>query len=214
MDIPWDQLTPASLPGTPALLQGSMGIVLRGTWHAPRRAPRSVAVKVLKGGFLFGSASVASALEALQSEADAMVAASDGGRNEFVMPLLGLARGPTPRQWLEALGAAGALACELQGGAGGGGGGSGGGGGQLFALVMPWEEGGSLRDLLHDPRRAWAAGTGDRLLLCAQIASGLSGLHCCSRGALVHGDIKTENVLLSHLPGASSAPPRPRVSVS
>jgi hypothetical protein len=211
LDIPWDQLTPA--PASSALLQGGMGIVLRGTWQAPRRAPRAVAVKVLKAALL-PSASQAGALAALQSEAGAMVAASDGNLNEFVVQLYGLARGPAPAAWLAALGA-GAAACQLQleGGSGGGGGGGGGGSAQLLALVLRWEEGGTLHELLHSPTRAWGAGTGERLELCAQIASGLGALHYCSAGTIVHGDIKAENVLLSHAPGVRGAP-RPRISVS
>jgi serine/threonine protein kinase len=210
--IPWQELTPA--PAPTALRQGGMGIVLRGTWQAPRRAPRDVAVKVIKAALL-PSASQASALAALQSEASAMVAASDGNLNEFVAQLYGLAQGPAPAAWLAALGA-GALACQLQPEGGSGSGGGGGGDdapAQLLALVMRWEEGGTLAELLHSPTRAWGAGTGERLALCAQIASGLRALHYCSAGTIVHGDIKAENVLLSHAPGLHGAP-RPRITVS
>ena len=210
MDIPWEQLTPS--PAPTALLQGSTGIVLRGTWQAPRRAPRAVAVKVLKATALL-SASQAVALAALKAEASTMVAACDGNLNEFVAQLYGLARGPAPATWLAALGA-GALACQVQPeGSGGGGGGDGAAPAQLLALVMRWEEGGTLAELLHSPTRAWGAGTGERLALCAQIASGLGALHFCSAGTIVHGDIKAENVLLSHAPGLHGAP-RPRISVS
>ena len=199
MDIPWEQLSPAQ---PPALLPGGMGIVLRGTWRARRRAPCAVAVKVLQAAAL-PSASLASALAELQREASAMVSASDGGRNEFVVQLYGVARGGAPPEWLAALGVS-AAACQLQ---------PEGGSAQLLALVMRWEEVGALSELLHSPTRAWGAGTGERLALCAQIASGLGGLHCCSAGTIAHGDIKAENVLLSHAPAAGAVPPRPRISV-
>ena len=207
MEIPWSELTPLALPhgAEPAApLEGGMSIVLRGTWRPARAgAPaRAVAVKVLKAGILAG-ASLEGALEMLQREAAAMRAASDSGMNEYVVQLYGLARGKAPSAWVAALGphAGACLTHEggrsngsggvggSPGGAGSPGGGGDGGGGHCFALVMRWEEGGSLHDLLHAPTRAWGAGTAERLLLCAQIASGLGALHCCSSGMLIHGDI-------------------------
>jgi serine/threonine protein kinase len=205
-EIPWEQLAP--LPGATPIM-GGMGIVLRGSWRAPRSAARPVAVKVLQAGGLSG-APLEDALALVQREARAMRAAFDDGLNEFVVQLYGLARGPAPQQWLAALGAGAAARVVLGAGKGGSGGG---GGEQLLALVMRWEEGGSLHELLHSPTRAWGAGTGERLLLCAQLASGLGALHGCSAGELVHGDIKAENVLLSYTAGAGSTP-RPRISVS
>jgi len=75
----------------------------------------------------------------------------------------------------------------------------------LYALVMKWEEGGALHDLLHAPGVAWGARTGERLLLCARIASGLRHLHLNSAGEIIHGDLKPENILLSKR-GADALP--------
>jgi serine/threonine protein kinase len=213
MIIPWAELKPVApqLPAgvAPAPTQGGMGIVLRGTWRPARAGALShaVAVKVLKAGHL-ASASQASTLELLQREAAAMRAASDDGMNEYVAQLYGVASGSAPAAWVDALGAH-ASACLLPDGSSSGGGG-GGGGGQCLALVMRWEEGGSLHELLHSPTLAWGAGTAERLLLCARIASGVGALHCCGSSTLIHGDIKPANVLLSHAPGAGGAL-RPRI---
>ena len=77
---------------------------------------------------------------------------------------------------------------------------SGGGARELLALVLRWEDGGSLADLLHT--RAWGASTSTRLLFCSQLAYGLCNLH--SKG-IIHADIKSGNVLLSDRGGS----PRP-----
>ena len=200
--IPWEELTPQ--PAT--LVNGGMGVVMKCTWTPSRGIPRVVAVKTLKAENV--------AEGALEREAAMIYAACDAGANDFVIGLLGIARGDAPSAWTAGLGRF-LPACLVPSDAQGSGAGAGGGAsGSLFGLVMRWEEGGTLDELLHSPTRAWGAGTPERLLLCAQVALGVSGLHNCASGTLIHGDLKAQNVLLSCRPGAEGAAAQlhPRIS--
>ena len=182
-----------------------MGIVFRATWRPRGAVPRTVAVKLLKAAAL-PSAHLLDLAARFEAEAATMATAQDGV-NEYVAALYGMARGAPRDAWLGALGpyAASVLTPLLSGSGGGSGGGSGALPQELLGLVMRWEEGGTLASLLHSPERAWGGGTPARLLLCAQLASGLCCLHAAG---VIHGDIKGENVLLSD----RSAAPHPRFS--
>jgi serine/threonine protein kinase len=162
-----------------------MGVVV-----AAKGRGRTYAVKVYKAA-LFGAADLVLATNKLREEIKKMARASEGGLNEFVVVPAGIVTGQAPPTWLAALGPH-AGACAINGN-------------HLLGLVMSWEDGGTLHELLHDKRRAWGAGTAARLQLCAQLASGVALLHAAG---VVHGDIKGENVLLSD----KSAAPRPRFS--
>jgi hypothetical protein len=104
----------------------------------------------------------------LQAEVDKMAAASEGGFNEFVVVPLGLVVGAAPVAVLNALGLY-APACIASASPS-----------HLCGMVMKWEDGGTLHELLHDPSRAWGAGTAERLLMCAQLASGVAALHAAA----------------------------------
>ena len=186
--IPWAELTPAS---ETSVLQGDMAAVFRAMWARSGNVAISVAVKVIKCGSFTGNAA-----EIIASEAARIAAAADGG-NEFVVQLYGACGGPPPPAWLTAMGARAAQLLSPEG--------------ACAALVMRWEDGGSLHELLHSPTRSWGAGTADRLQMCAQIASGLASLHNGGGGMLIHGDLRPENVLLSHLAGRTGGEMRPRI---
>ena len=197
--IAWADLSPDAF-AAPA--QGGMGIVFRASWRPRGALPLAVAVKLLKAGSL-PSALLADLTAKVEAEAAAMAAAHDG-INEFIAVLYGLARGAPSQAWLGALGADAVSVLTPQRAA------AEGGAApslprELFGLVLRWEEGGTLASLLHSPERTWGGGTPARLLLCAQMARGLCGLHAAG---VIHGDIKGENVLLSD----SSAAPQPRFS--
>ena len=204
--IAWADLSPDTAT---APLHGGMGLVFRATWRPRGSPPRAVAVKLLPRLL---SAHLQDLAARLEAEAATMAAAQDG-LNEFVAALYGMARGAPTEAWLGALGhyAASVLTPLPGAGSGGSGGGSGSGSGgsapsqELLGLVLRWEEGGTLASLLHSPERAWGGGTPERLLLCAQLASGLCCLHAAT---VIHGDIKGDNVLLSD----RSATPHPRIS--
>ena len=67
---------------------------------------------------------------------------------------------------------------------------------QLDALVMSWEDGGSLSASLYPTslRAPWPSSALDRLRIGTELAVGLSHLH---EVGLVHGDLKPDNVLLN-----------------
>jgi serine/threonine protein kinase len=179
--LAWADLSP--LPGPSAsLAQGSMGVVLPASYRG-----RRVAVKVFKTALLAGG-ELERATALLQAEVAKMARAWEGGFNDGVVVPLGLVAGDALPAWTAALGPH-ASACL-------------GAGARLCGIVMKWEEGGTLAELLHAPTRAWGAGTAGRLQLCAQLASGVAALHAAG---VVHGDVKGENVLLSDL-GASPHP--------
>jgi serine/threonine protein kinase len=181
--LAWADVAPLPSPPAPPPAQGSMGVVVSATYRG-----RRVAVKVFKTALLAaGELERATAL--LQAEVDKMVRASEGGLNDGVVVPLGLVAGGAPPAWASALGPH-ASVCLADGS-------------RLCGIMMKWEEGGTLHELLHAPTRAWGAGTAGRLQLCAQLASGLASLHAAG---VIHGDVKGENVLLSD----RGATPRPR----
>ena len=71
--------------------------------------------------------------------------------------------------------------------------------GHSVGLVMAWEDCGTLSSRLHPAgnRLRWAARTPERLRLLERIADGVHGLHSLEPHLIVHGDIKSENVLLA-----------------
>jgi serine/threonine protein kinase len=166
-----------------------------GTVHKARWARRGlvVAVKMLHAAVL-SPAEFAAAAAQLEREAALMRAASEHGANRFVVAQHGLVRGaPTPL-WREHLGPS--FAAHASAGAGGG---------ELCGLVMQWESGGSLADALHGSAgsakpptwRAGSPGTAERMLLLERVAEGVAMLHSAEPQMVMHGDLKSANVLLT-----------------
>jgi WD40 repeat protein/serine/threonine protein kinase len=196
--LSWSSLTP-DVTAVPQ--RGGMGTVFKARWE---RRGLDVAVKLLRASEL-SAAEFSAAASALEREAEALRLASEGGANRFVVAQHGLARGQPTEAWAAVLGdelvlfrsrgaaaaaaaattasaAAGAAAAPL---------------GELFGLVMAWQPGGSLAELLHGGAVSWAARTPERMLLLEHVAEGVALLHSAQPQMVVHGDIKSENVLLT-----------------
>ena len=174
-----------------------MGTVFKARWE---RSGKDVAVKLLRGEKLT-SAEFEAATAALERETEKLRLASNSGFNTYVVAQLGLARGAPSEAWRGRLGDKLALYTRRDDGASAGAGGA----GELLGLVMVWQPGGSLADRLHgslaDRQRGvavrWAARTPVRLLLLERAAEGVALLHSTKPQLIVHGDIKSENVLLT-----------------
>jgi serine/threonine protein kinase len=163
-----------------------------------------VAVKVLRASGL-SAGDFAAETKRVEREARLLRLANLGGANRLVVSQLGIARGAPDEAWRARLGAdlgvyvsrdaAGAAASHAA--AGGGATGE-----ELIGLVMEWQPGGSLYDRLYGPVR-WAARTPARLLLLERVAEGVHRLHAAQPESLVHGDLKSANILLSGLGDAA-----------
>jgi len=186
-------------------LFGGFGVVFSARWVS--RGIR-VAVKIPKDLIVSGYLPPAAAAE-LVKEAQGLVRASDNLANEFVVRLFGVAQGDGGAAWAAASERARALHFARKSGSSD----SAAdcdphaaatatpaptGGFQLLGLVMAFEEGGTLAELLQPPpqllRPAWPSTMVDRLRIARELTLGLWHLH---RLGIVHGDLKLENVLLS-----------------
>jgi serine/threonine protein kinase len=180
--IKWGSLT---LDTAQPARRGGMGVVYKAFWV---RHDEDVAVKVLDASML----SAAEAEEAIAKEADLLQKASAGGANRFVLPLIGIVRGIPPEQaWGAAIGR---FACGKNMG------------GEVYGLIMAWLPGGSLEDRLYGAS-PWdrSSKTTERLLLLERVADCVARLHSNTPNLIVHGDIKSDNILLT-CRGAAAEP--------
>ena len=168
-----------------APLYGGMGVVFKASWRAKKTSALDVAVKVLRGENI-SPAAFLDAVGRLEKEAELLRAASDNSTNQYVVTLHGVVRGPPTDEWRSRLGIFAPAGREIVG------------------LVMRWETGGSLFTRLHRGSVPWAATSLDRVRLLENIAAGVALLHdgvqlpgFAKQRSLIHGDIKSENVLLS-----------------
>lgn len=70
-------------------------------------------------------------------------------------------------------------------------------GGDCAALVIRYEGGGTLHDLLHSKTSPCILSIAERIRILKEIAHGLQHLHNCDDGYIVHGDLKPQNILLN-----------------
>lgn len=185
--ISWTSLAPDLAQEA---LPGGMGVVFKASWKRGR-TPAPVAIKVLKVGE-YSPASVSASITALEREAKLLDAAFAGGCDERIVKTYGIVRGAPTDDWRACLGSFGPSLLGPRGD------------GELVGIVMRWEPCGTLYTLLHGGVR-WAASTVERLRLLERIAEGVELLHDGLSQPLdgtqpqfiVHGDIKSDNVLLS-----------------
>ena len=186
--LSWSTLMPDT--ATPPF-HGGMGTVFKAHWA---RRGTDVAVKLLRASELSAADYVVAAAR-LEREAEALQLASADGANRFVVPLFGIARGATTAAWRARLGHELALFERSSAGSGA----ENGKPAELFGLVMAWQDPGTLAEHLHGAgRAAWLAKrTAARLPLLERIANGVTLMHSAQPHAVVHGDIKSANVLLT-----------------
>jgi serine/threonine protein kinase len=165
-----------------------MGTVFRALWT---RRGIQVAVKLLPVAKLTAN-EYSAAAAGLEREATALRLAMEGGANKWVVPLFGVARGPATPEWIAHLGAELVLYCSRADDINGT-------DPELLGLVMAWQTGGTLHDLLHGSgRTVWLAKhTAVRLQLLEGIAEGVMMLHSAHPHMVVHGDLTSSNVLLT-----------------
>ena len=140
------------------------------------------------------------AVKDLKNEAHILQNASNGIINDFVVKFHGVVCGKIPSNWLEKFTHANFHLPPTENGESSP---------ELVALVMKYESGGNLEDLLHGNGNGsghqWHGSTEDRIRLLMEIATGLWHLHNYSRHCIIHGDIKSANVLLSGEQGDTRA---------
>ena len=153
--------------------RGSFGVVFKGRWKG-----KVVAVKVYK--IAAAEIPFESARENLQHEAGALERAS-AEDNDNIVKFRGVAGGVPTQAWLDKIKRLPVIDE---------------GSGSMIALVTRFEGGGNLRDLLHLVKPCVLPML-ERLRILSEIATGLFYLHRAEGEAIIHGDIKPENVLFS-----------------
>ena len=173
-EIAWDEIEPqVGLP----LGKGSFGVVFKGKYKG-----LLVAVKLYK----FGAAELLAydlVWENLLCEAGALEKASAQDLNDHIVKFLGIAGGVPNQPWIDMLGRLQLQVIDERSG-------------RMVALVTRFEGGGNLRDVLHVVKPCVLTML-ERLRILSEIAAGLFYLHRAEGEAIIHGDIKPENVLFS-----------------
>ena len=172
--IPWDDIEPLDAIQSG---NGSFGVVFVASWKSSR-----VAVKIYKIDSVHMSTYDA-ALENLQREAGSLEKASANNLNlnEHIVKFHGVAGGKPTKAWLDKIGRLPVIDERS---------------GSMIALVMRFEGGGNLRDMLHAVKPCVIPML-ERLRILTEVATGLFYLHRAEGEAIIHGDIKPENVLFS-----------------
>jgi len=198
--IPWSRLSIAGTDGTAATLgRGAYGVVVRAEWstheqpqsvNAEGAAPRGARSRMLSGNTIGHTVAVKVTTRAMavnagrdfeaekkRALAEALVVMEAGRRGgeflrEDLVEVLGFTEGPLP----SALTAYFNVRDNEE----------------AFGIVMRLEAGGSLEDMLH--KRHDEISMTEKIRCLMLLCRGVEGLHAVG---VVHGDLKTGNVLLS-----------------
>ena len=170
--LSWSDLTPMD---ELAAGKGSFGVVFKG-----RLRTSQVAVKIFKMGNAVG-VTFDFALVNMQREAQTLEKAGSNVENDYIVKYFGVAAGVPTQVWLDKIGRLPVLDESS---------------GCMLALVTRFEGGGNLHDALHLVKPCVIPMV-ERLRILTEVATGLFHLHRAEGEAIIHGDIKSENVLFS-----------------
>lgn len=172
--IRWESLVPISIIG-----EGAFSVVVRAK-DASRRREVEVAVKIFKN---LAGVRNEELDERIRSEFLAASRAQDdtnGNTNTMrVLGVTGTNQGLS-HDWRSKLEAKSPGFGSLQ---------------TYKALVARFESGGTLRRLLHETRCVLSME--EKIRILHEVANGVDHLHRCDGGTIVHGDLKSENILFS-----------------
>ena len=173
--LSWDNILPDVAPEQ----CGGAGDVFKGRW---RDRDTHVAIKFPRNE---GSEeSFLKAANALEHEISILRLMDNDPAAKFVVTFFGLVRGSPSSAWEARLGRKMGLYT--------------GSNGDLVGLVMAWQDGGSLAERIHsDGSRAvyQSYGTSERIRIVEHVAEAVTLLHNRRQQHIVHGDIKSDNVL-------------------
>jgi serine/threonine protein kinase len=194
-ELQWEELHP-EVDHAPKI--GAFGTVFKARRQIGRNMYTDVAVKALRiHSAGLNQHDYEQAVCDLKTEAHILQTASNGIINDFVVKFHGVVCGKVPIAWLEKFNHANFHLPSTEQGESTP---------ELLALVMKYESGGNLEDLLHGRNgQKWHGCTIDRIRLLMEISTGLWHLHNYSSHCIIHGDIKSANVLLSGEQGDTSA---------
>lgn len=186
-ELNWKELHP-DVNSVPK--HASFGMVFKARRQIGRKVLTDVSVKVLHHNQLQNDKAVLD----LKKEAITIQKASNGIINNFVVKLHGIVSGPLPTAWKEIFVKYDFSFSESPPNS------------EMMALVMEYEGGGNLEDLLHRSHdHVWHGDTRERIRLLMEVSTGLWHLHFNPIYCIIHGDIKPANVLLSGDQGNTNA---------
>jgi mitogen-activated protein kinase kinase kinase 7 len=163
-------------PEEGAMGDGANGYVYRAKYYKTAKRERGidVAVKIMKS-FIFPNPKTFDLLrEKTIEEARVLKQINETVHTNCVVKMYGIVEGPFP----EAI-------TRIRA--------------NCVGIVLEYESGGSLADLIHGRRIASGMKMKEKIRLLLGIAFALAELHDSSRPYFIHGDIKPENILLSDM---------------
>lgn len=180
--IPWSDVSIDTTVEQKGFLgKGSFSIVMRGYWTRNQRGrPRPVAIKIFTSSIAeVSSANFDALCEEAMKEARILLKAKQAMHNaDHIINVYGVAIGPLS----ESLSAA--FPIQVRSGE------------SAFGIIMEYEGGGSLENLINPPSTELKSSLPmvEKVRILLDIATGLVDLH---EVGIVHGDIKTQNILFS-----------------
>jgi serine/threonine protein kinase len=205
--IPWSDLLVVS--DSKMIARGAFGEIYRAKWgrnsSSSKKAAgggqgalkstrtsfiaKPVAVKIIKIKCTVGTSEnekYETAMGQALYEARMIRQASCDDFNDYCVKLHGIAHGPVEDRWMQLVGGQQSdLVAETDEGF------------CMVALVLKFEAGGTLYELLRAEKRNLTYDVKERIRLLKEIATGLSTLHINDDGPIVHKHLSPKNILLS-----------------